>query len=356
MSSPIKIMRVRVPAEDCATATVEWQTLNVAGQAVNRGNCHLSELHSSADMELVIPASMVAVHTLELPAVAAKHEMAILRQQLEDRVLGGMEDCHLVRGERHGNSQMVWLVSRQWMLKLLDTCRTAQIAPTRIIPEQALLPSQSFAKVEGGIVFRTSTGNYGTLPDETLLQAVCGESLVCVENLLIAPLAARLDLMQGLPALRQIPALSRPQLKTAGCLILAIAGIYLFSQILEWRQLASQETRLHETIRQNFAAAHPGVPIIDPILQWRQLHGKQNGGAGGDILDQVTQFAVMTALPIHPQRLDAEGNTIKITLGTSDATQLKPVLKDKNIKFDTLTTDTGLEQIIITRNSGKGQS
>lgn len=354
MVSPIKIMRVRVTAKGLSEGLVRWLTLDTAGRPVEEGTSAPAALRTIADIELVVPATQVAQHVLELPAVAARHEAAVIRQMLEDRILGGMEDCHWAVGERSGNHAVVWVVSRNWMLALLDACRAARLFPVRIIPEQALLPVQSCAVTTDGFIYRTGSGTCGSLPDETLLGVVCNEQLTRIERLLAAPLASPVDLQQGLPALRQASSrLSRPLLKALGVLVLGIALLHLVSLILVWRQLAGQEGRLHEAIRQSFAAAHPGVPIVDPILQWRQLHGKQN--SSGDMLDQVAQIASLGAQNIRPQRIDAEGSSIRITLGASDSARLKKVLQEKRFPIETQTTDKGLEQIIISRRTPGGR-
>ncbi len=355
MSAPNKLMRVRIPANGTLLDDVEWLTLDASGQPVQTGLCRLAAVPPYANIELVIPASLVAQHVLEVPPVAARHENAVIRQLLEDRVLAGMDDCHFVRGTREGKLQTVWVVSRRWMLELSDACRAANLFPQRALPEQALLAPQSYASTPDGVVYCTSTGVGGILPAPDLLEAVAGESLTAVDSLLAAKVRSPANLFEGLPALHRAAAIPTRLLVTAGVLIGGIALAYLVAQCLTWRQLASQETQLRDAIRQNFAAAHPGVPIVDPILQWRQLHGKTSQ-AGGDALDQLSHLALNLARDVHPQRLDIEGNTIKITVGASDAAILKPVLQEKGLSFDSQTTDKGLEQLVITRPAQGGRS
>lgn len=348
MSSLLKILRVRVPAQGFGTEPADWLALDASGRVVGQGRARLENLPHDAELELVLPARRVALHRLEMPEVASRHEAAVIRQQLEDRLLGTMADSHFVRGTRNGSQQAVWLVSRAWMLDLLETCRAANRAPTRAVPEQALLPAQSFAATADGFVYRTSQGACGILPEQALLEPVCGESLTQIESLLAAQAAPLPDLLQGLPSLQQNQRISRPLLKLAGVLLLALAASHLLSQLLVWRQLASQEKTLRESIRQNFAAAHPGLPLVDPVLQWRQLHSRHTA-KDGDALDQLAQFAAQTNVAIRPQRIDADANTLKLTVSTSDAAQLKPALQGQNIPFESQTTDKGLEQLSLTR-------
>lgn len=344
---------MRVPAVGLSASPVEWVTLSPAGRLLERGCSPLAQLPADAELELVIPARLLALHTLDLPAMAGKHEAAVIRQQLEDRVLGDIADSHVVRGERQGLKLTVGLISRSWLLTVLAACQAVNRLPARVLGEQSLLPACSFAQTGEGFVYRASNGSCGILPEEALLEPVCGEVLNRVENLLAAPCAQKLDLLQGLPSLRAASGLSRPLLKVAGFLLLAVAGAYLLALTFTWRQLASQERALRESIRQNFAAAHPGMPIVDPILQWRQLHGKQT--KGGDALDQLSQLAAELGVAIHPQRLEADAGGLKITLSTTDAGVLKPALQEKNIGFETQTTDKGLEQLTLQRPAGSTQ-
>lgn len=354
MSTPNKLMRVRVPANGALLDDVEWLTLDAAGQPVQAGRCRLAAVPPYANVELVIPACLVAQHVLEVPPVASRHETAVIRQQLEDRILAGMDDCHFVRGAREGSQLTVWVVSRRWMLELSEACRTANIFPNRALPEQALVPPQSYTVTVDGVVYCTSGGVSGNLPDASLLEAVCGESLSPIDTLLATSPRSQVNLLEGLPALRSTTTVPKPLLLAAGALLGGMALVYLLAQCLTWRQLASQETHLRDAIRQNFAAAHPGVPIVDPILQWRQLHGK-SGQAGGDAFDQLSHLAMVLARDVHPQRLDIEGGTIRITVGATDAAALKPTLKEKGLAFESQTTDNGLEQLIITRPAQEGR-
>lgn len=355
MSAPNKLMRVRIPANGALLDDVEWLTLDAAGQPAQTGQCRLSAVPPCTNVELVIPARMVAQHVLELPPIAARHESAAIRQQLEDRVLAGMEDCHFVRGTREGNLLTIWVVSRHWMLELGEACRAANIFPLRAIPEQALVPLQSYAPTTDGVVYCSASGICGYLPDSNLLEVICGESLAAVDSLLGASVRSPANLLDGLPTLRRATGIPKSLIAAAGAIIGGIALSYLVSQCLTWRQLAAQESHLRDGIRQNFAAAHPGVPIVDPILQWRQLHGK-TGQAGGDAFDQLSHLSMLLARDIHPQRLDIEGNTIKITVGASDAATLKPALQEKGLIFESQTTDKGLEQLVITRPAQGGRS
>lgn len=347
-------MRVRIPANGSMTDGVEWLTLN-DGRVLDHGRCPLAALPHHDEIELVIPAARVAQHQINLPAIAARHEMSVIRQQLADRVLSGMEDCHFIRGQRQGELQTIWVVSKKWMLAICEACRNAGVYPRRALPEQALLPTQSYVITPEGVAYCTTTGECGLLPDEQLLDSICDEPLNRIESILTAPPRFAADLLAGLPAMSRVPPLPKPLIKTGIALAVIAAVCYLLVQFITLRELTMQENHLRAAIRQNFAAAHPGVPIIDPILQWRQLHG-QGKRSGGDVFDQLGELVQDLGVGIHPQRIDIEGAALRITVVTSDAEQLKPVLQKKGIKFESRTTDRGLEQLVITRPARGGRS
>lgn len=354
MSSPNKVMRVRIPANGSMMDGVEWITLD-DGRVTDHGRCPIAALPHHDNIELVIPAARVAPHQISLPAIAARHEIAVIRQQLTDRVLSGMEDCHFVRGQRQEEIQTIWVTSRKWMLAVCEACRGTDIFPRRALPEQALLPVKSYVITPEGVAYCTAAGECGLLPDEALLGSICEEPLNRMETVLAEPARFTANLLEGLPALGRVAPLPKPLLKAGIALAVIAAACYLLGQFITLRELTLQEDHLRAAIRQNFAAAHPGVPIVDPILQWRQLHG-QGKRTGGDVFDQLGELAQSLNTGIHPQRIDIEGSTLRITVVTSDAEQLKPVLQRKGMKFESRTTDRGLQQFIITRPAQGGRS
>lgn len=348
MTDSFALLRVQIGPEGVNGTPLNWLAMDASGQPQARGCSPLTALPGAAALELVLPARHVAAHLIELPASSAKHETALIRQALEDRLLGESGKNLIVSGARHGKQIEVWVTARDWLEPLLAKLATAGRAADNITPEQALLQPGSCAETPSGWIFQREAGIYGLLPSQELLLALGGSGLQHTPELLAAPLAKRVNLLAGLPGLRRASAgFSVNALKPAVYLLIAAGLLYLLSQVLVWRQLAAQEAGLRQAIRQNFAAANPGVPIVDPILQWRQRQGKP-GQQGGDALDQLARFAALTQLSIQPRRIEAEDGRLKLTLTTSDAAQLKPVLQSKGISFDSQTTDKGLEQLSIT--------
>ncbi|NSL54099.1 type II secretion system protein GspL [Uliginosibacterium aquaticum] len=351
MTASFALLRVHLPPQGLTDAPLDWLGLNGSGQAQARGTTLLADLPPSDRLELILPASRVAAHRIELPALTGKHEAALIRQALEDRALGDLAASVIVSGARQDKLLCVWVCERAWLERQLANFASLRQADL-LTPEQALLAPGQHAETPSGWIFQRAPGEYGLLPSQDLLLSLCPDSQA-IDTLLTAPPINRVNLLVGLPGLRRAQAsFSLAQLKPALWLLIAAALIYLLAQVLEWRQLAAREANLRQSIRQNFAAANPGVPIVDPILQWRQSRG-QPGQQGGDALDQLARFAALSGLSLKPARIESEEGRLKLTLTTTDANQLKPILQGKGISFESQTTDKGLEQLIIKIDKGQ---
>lgn len=347
MTASFALLRVRTGPDAQAQTPLEWAGFDAAGQLLARGASFIAELPAATSLELLLPAQCVAAHQLEIPALSGKHEAALIRQALEDRILGKLEQSLIVSGERHGKQLSVWVLERQWLEQIYASFSAAGRLPDRALPEQALLLPASCAETPAGWIFQRAPGEYGLLPSEALLHAVAGDTLQTIDDLLNQPAHQSVNLLGALPGLSRASAsLSFAVFKPILILLVSAALLYLLAQGLVWRQLAAQESHLRQSIRQNFAAANPGVPIIDPILQWRQRQSKP-GQQGGDALDQLGQLASLVGEPLQPERIEAEEGRIKLTLTSSDAARLKQSLQGKSMRFDSQTTDKGLEQISL---------
>lgn len=353
MTPSFALLRVRVQPEDPAETPAEWIALDDTGAVVSRGSDAFSALPAAALVELVVPASRVSPHRLEIPVSGSRFEAPLIRQALEDRVLGELDRCVIVNGIRQDKYLTVWVADRDWLGDLLASAGKFGIVPERLTPEQALLEAGQFAESVSGWILQREAGEYGLFPTQALLLAVVGAGLEAQDDLLAARVdPKRVNLISGLPRLKRATAGFSPLLfRPAAILLIAAALVYLLAQILAWRQLVAQENSLRQAIRQNFAAARPGVPIIDPILQWRQGQGKP-GGQAEDALDALAGFAAQTGLALHPQRIEVDDTRLRLTLTVAEANTLKPVLQQKNIAFESGSTDNGLAQITIPQKAG----
>ncbi|PAS96312.1 MAG: hypothetical protein CGU28_09360 [Candidatus Dactylopiibacterium carminicum] len=347
MEAAHTILRIAVPASGLADAPLRCCRIT-AGQSPQEGDSTLTRLQQGQRVELVLPASQVAAHRLVIPAASARHTQALVRQALEDRLLGDLADSHVVSGERQGERLTVWIVSRRWLQTQLDTCTAAGLAVVRVLPDLALLPPASHCETDAGWIFRSTEDAFGIVNDAELLPALAGETQALQTPLLAAPAQAPLDLLQGLPtSARSVRAALWPQLRLAAALLAGVALVIVFGQLLQWRELAAQQATLHQRIRQSFAAAHPGVPIVNPILQWRQLQG--NPARNADALDLLGVLAGRLGAPVAAQRIEADENGLQLTLPLSAARSLEERLREQGLAATTRTTESGLELVAISR-------
>lgn len=354
MSSPFALLRVRVQPESPAETPAEWVALDATGQVKARGHGKLGGLPAAESVELILPAARVSPHRLDVPASGARFEAALIRQALEDRVLGDLDRSVIVSGMRQDKWLTVWVADLGWLSELVEASANAQIIPASLTPEQSLLAPGELSEGPSGWIFLKESGEYGLLPSRELVLSIAGDALQEQTDLLAAaPQARRVNLITGMPRLKRARAGFSPALlKPAAVLLGAAAVVYLVAQIVTLRQLSGQEASLRQTIRQNFAAALPGVPIVDPILQWRQRQGRPAAGPGLDALDVLADFASQIGIVLHPQRIEVNDSQLKLTLTSADANALKPVLQQKGIGFDTGSTDNGLAQITIRQKAG----
>ncbi len=342
-------LRVAVPIAGLAEASLRCCQLR-PGHTPRDGSARLGELPPNSPLELLLPAQRVTAHHLNIPAGAGRHTAALVRQALEDRLLGDLADSHIVTGQREGALLTAWVVSRTWLLAQLQACAYAGHQVLRALPEQALLAPASHAACEGGWMFRTADKRFGLVSDVGLLPPLAGETAAS-DIWHINTSTDQPDLLQGLPrpgaAVRSAALL--PLARVAALLLLGIALLHLAGQILHWRELAGQQTALQQRIRQSFAAAHPGVPIVNPILQWRQLQGRQT--ASSDALDQLALLAVRLGQPVAAQRIESDANGLNLILPLSEANRVNERLRTAGITASSRTTETGLEQLSIARTA-----
>ena len=103
----------------------------------------------------------------------------------------------------------------------------------------------------------------------------------------------------GAGALRQ-PAFRSAAAAPGGRPAAVSAALALLGTVAHWRQLENRAARLQHEIRQTFAAAYPGTPIVDPVLQWESKR-RESLQVRDDALDTAVRVAARLNLPIRPR-------------------------------------------------------
>ncbi|MDR2112751.1 MAG: hypothetical protein LBQ62_06605 [Candidatus Accumulibacter sp.] len=325
------ILRVSLPPDEAWTA-LAWNGFSANYALAGSGMSPPAELPAADELEILLPARRVSMHRLELPVKAGKHLDALIRQALEDRLLGDRDDALAVPGPAAGTERRVWVCSRRWLERALDRLAAAGREAVRLIPEYELLPESAdaavHAAVAGGTIFRTVSGRFGIVGNEAALARLAdGETPRRVEDIARRPCPP--GCRSGLP-----PALARfagqrfdwRPLRAAGVLLAVSAALALLGAAARWHHLENRAARLQHEIRQTFAAAYPGTPIVDPILQW-QSKQRESALARDDALDTAIGVASRLGIPIRPRAIEVGESGVRLTLTDSEAAQFKTQLE-----------------------------
>lgn len=329
MTNDFSVLRVVFPAEE--EGTMAWYAFTPDRHLAAHGESAVAGLPAADALEVVLPARRVAPHRLTLPANAGKHLDAVMAQALEDRLLGDKADALAILGSQCGTERRVWVCSRRWLENCLERLAAAGLRPARLVPEYELLPgapgTTSCARVEGGVIFRTAEGRFGIVGNEASIVSLSGDAPL----LRVADLGTRPYQPDG--ALALPGTLARfperrfdPRSWRRTCVLGGLSAVLLLAgAAIHWQRLEGREARLQHEIRQTFAAAYPGTPIVDPVLQWES---KQRVATveKGDALDAVARLAAAIDAPIRPRGIEAGEGVVRLTLTDGDAARFKTQL------------------------------
>jgi len=328
------LLRLVLPAATEWT-TLSWYAFSSEGRLAENGQAVLDKLPGHDELEIVLPARRLSAHKLVLPerAQAKRHMDALIVQGLEDRLLGDKSDALFVPGPQNGSERLVWVCSKRWIEEQLVLLTSAELHPGRLYPEYELLPASTetahCASTPDGVIFRTADDSFGIVRDETPVPFLIGskECERIPDHYRRPSPAVPSDMLASQLAHFRYKAFDPRVFRTAVAL-LALSGILLLlGSIIHWRQLENRQARLEHDIRQTFASAFPGTPIVDPILQWESRLRQQNFLASGDALDAVLDLANRINAPIRPRQLEARDGIVRITLSDTEKAQFKTQLE-----------------------------
>ncbi len=324
------VVRLVLPPDDEWTI-LAWVGFAADGSVLAHGESALAELPAAGELEILLPARRVAVHGLTVPVQAGKHLEALIGQSLEDRLLGDKADALVVPGPHQGTQRRVWVCSRRWLEAGLERLVAAGRHPTRLLPEYELLPEGAEATMTaataGGTLFRTVLGQFGLVNDESTIPLLTGDvALQRVPDLVRRPCPAdcRMPLPKSLGRFAQ-RGFDVRQWHRSLVLGAASAALLLLGTVVHWQQLERRESRLQHEIRQTFATAFPGTPIVDPVLQWESKQREGEPGQG-DALDAVIRLSSRLNIPLRPRRIEAGDGYVRLVLTDSEVAQFKAQL------------------------------
>lgn len=310
---------------------IQWYGFMGNTHAPVRGTAPLTSLPSADEIELVLPATILSTFVLILPAQAGKHLEALIAQALEDRLLGNKADTLVLPEKANGSQRRIWVCSKKWLHGWLENLLTAGVKIKRLLPEYILLPHSPnktvYSRNAENLLFRTVDANFGLASAPDVLSKITHTALeeVSQDHLTRGtPNNWQMDLPRSLFKFAQNAIDYRrfiPVLILAG----VACAIWLLSSLIHWRSLESRESNLVNEIRQTFATAFPGTPIIDPVLQWESQQ-KEAQHHREDALDRVVVFASRLNAPLHPKRIESGDGFIRIILPEGEVAQFKSIL------------------------------
>ncbi|MBS1157101.1 MAG: hypothetical protein H6R07_3025 [Proteobacteria bacterium] len=353
--SPINLLRIVLP-EDATADQVPWYAFDAKHVCVGSGHNVLDALPPHQQLQLILPAGVVAGHLITTLKTAGRHLAAIIDQALEDTLLVKREETHVVIARQEAEGRLVWVCSAHWLNRWLARLHGAQLKPDSAFAIYDLLLAAIqpvTATTPTGCIFRTPNGQVGYLEDASLVGELLGTTVALSEDLFSQPLQDEAaNFLTGLFAPRYANRLTPGQFRRSGALGLALACALLLGAIIHWQQLAAREKSLKDEIRQTFAAAFPGTPIVDPIMQWQSKQREAStGGAASDALDTLSQFANTLGAGILPRSAEYREGVIRLVISESDVAKLRPKLEAGKREFNLSPAEPGFSRLEIRTGS-----
>ncbi|SMC24734.1 type II secretion system protein L [Andreprevotia lacus DSM 23236] len=295
------------------------------------GHTPLAGLPASERLTLLLAPPQLNTHALKLPRQPAHKLLPLLRQTLEDRTLGKADTLHLShRQDKDGLTRLhacdkAWLAG--WLGRFADAQRPvfAAHALTDYLPagDEAVW----LALPHGGVL-RNAAGESAWFDDAAIARACAGGDTEPAQTDWQTALTSNgsnpIALLHGDIRPRN-PArsvdwrlLRRPLL-----LLALLAGATYLVALAQWWQGRNAVTNLQREIRQSYAAAFPGEPIVDPTLQiaskLRAAGISQNGSQGQRLSDWLQRLETTLDAGVQFTELSWNNNELKLTLGNGDA-------------------------------------
>lgn len=363
----MKARRVRVRRDTPQTGVFEWVTdAHARAQQWAPGDPELS-----GDCEVIVPAEMLALQTVEVPAAQAERISGALRFLIEDRLISEPERTHVAATRCARNALCTAAIDREWFKAMLQRLRQAGLSPRAAYAECLLPPVQSgawtvvcdsdaFARtgewsgfalgsLEQGlgvlrvaiaasppqrVVLRPAPGQHA--PDPKAWAAALG---VPVE--VGAPwhwssdsTRSALDLLQGDFAAAGRDGGRRSGLRRAAALALALVLVGSVGLGVDWLLKSRERSALLAEMRKiHRDTLGDSVPAVDPPAQLRQhmddLLRRSGRPAPGDFLPLMAAFAELalgpSANPARIQHLAYDGATLTLVLQPADPKRLAAI-------------------------------
>jgi len=362
---------------------LEWVLRAERGRLLAKGRDELAKMPGADELELIVPAGVVAFSRVKLPAGKGEKLRRLLPYAVEDRVAGEPDALHVAMGPMQDGETAVAVVNRAWVTRVLKLFASAGMKPRRMLPETLLvgmLPggwSVVWAEAEGFVRAGECAGQMldgGAPPlalrlllDEARQAGRAPERLTVhgnVEGLeqwsetLGLPVvsasswdwrtadssAVPIDLMQG----EFSPRSSLPEfvsrLRPALILLGLIALLQFGGSVADWWRLKSEKQQIVKKMEQDFRQIFPEEKVLVdvPLQMERKLDGlRRNAGSmtENDFIPALARLAPLLDVSVQNrvERINFERGALKVEMlaeASAYADELRHRLQGASLKAE----------------------
>ncbi|WP_255989903.1 type II secretion system protein GspL [Chitinolyticbacter albus] len=347
-SAPHPTLRILLDGQPTETTELAW--FAPTGSALDSGRGPVAALPAVAHLVLLLPPTRLSLHLVTLPKQPPAKLRALLPMALEDRLLAPPSKLWFGLHPLGDGLWQVQVVERDWLSGWLNLLRghghtvDAAYALADLIADdlsgwqQVDLPGTSQ-------LLKSPTGEVISLDDAAIGAALTSGSTVTplpLEAVCERPLPPR-NLLQAEFSPR--PAWQpdwKPWRRPA--VLLAVLLLLLTAlNIGEWWQLSRRADALKREMRQTFAAALPGVPVVDPVLQLQSRlreAGVNEGTAGGNTLQDTLRRIDQAGGALQLDALRYADGTLELVV-KGDAAATRAQLNAAGLPFEQVQGNEG---------------
>ncbi|KPC53853.1 type II secretion system protein GspL [Amantichitinum ursilacus] len=334
-------LRVVIDGPPSPDTPVRWCGIEPSGQ-LQHGSGTVAQWPHAAAIELLVPATRYSQYLLALPAQSMQKLRALLPHALEERVLSDTSALHLAAGPAANAETRVVATDRNWLRGWAGLLANTQHRPRAAYAISDLVEpadETSRAVMDGGVMLvqhdevawfddaQVATAWMADRPVQDLAWPdLCGDpARVDAINLLQGELSPKVRVPVDVLRLRR-----------AGILLAAVVLVALVSALISWWSLRSDVASLQRELRQTFAAAFPGVPIVDPVLQLQsQLHSSGADRGNNSTGDLTAMLQKLDGIgPLSLKRLRYDAGQLQIDVATADVAAVQQKLTSAGLKAD----------------------
>ncbi|WP_159668687.1 type II secretion system protein GspL [Andreprevotia sp. IGB-42] len=312
------------------SADIEQPLQWFAPDSNQQGLAALAALPAAMRTTLLLAPPQLASYQLTLPRRPQHKLLPLIRHALEDRMLVNTDTLHLATRQARDGATQVHGCDKHWLRTWQAHCQAAGrtvIAGYALIDLVPATQAWRWLPLAAGGLLLSPDGEaarldhdadaHVLLPDGAALQTLSWL------DLLQTPLPNPIELLHGEFARRTaVMDIDWKPLRRLACLGGVLLAVLYLAQLGQWWQLRSTTTALQREVRQSFAAAFPGEPIVDPVLQLAsklRAAGLSQDGGSQKLSDWLARIEGALDSDIQLSALDFRDGALRLTLNGNEA-------------------------------------